>query len=66
MNSCPYYDVSDECYARLDAMIGTMNKQHEHFVSWMTECSLLHETTLVYLTLDLRLVSMMTVSLTFS
>jgi len=26
VNSYPYYDVSDECYARLDAMIGTMNE----------------------------------------
>ena len=44
MNSCPYYDVSDECYARLDAMIGIMNEQHERFVSRMREGSLLHET----------------------
>ena len=44
MNSCPYYDVFDECYARLDAMIGTMNQQHERFVIRMRECSLLHET----------------------
>ena len=26
VHSCPYYDVSDECYARLDAIIGTMNE----------------------------------------
>jgi len=23
---CPYYDVSNECYARLSAMIGTMHE----------------------------------------
>jgi len=43
VNSCPYYDVFDECYARLDGMIGTMNEQHEHFVSRIRECGLLHE-----------------------
>ena len=32
VDSCPYYDVSDECYARLDAMIGTMNEQYKHFI----------------------------------
>ena len=26
MNSCPYYGVSDESYARLNAMIETMNE----------------------------------------
>jgi len=44
VNSCPYYDVFDECCARLDAMIGTINEQHERFVSRMRECRLLHET----------------------
>ena len=44
VNSCPYYDVSDECYARVDAMIGTMNEQHERFDSRMREHSLWHET----------------------
>jgi len=44
VNSCPCYDVFDKCYARLDAMIGTMNEQHERFVSRMRECGLLHET----------------------
>ena len=44
MNSCPYYDVFDECYARLDVMIGAMNEQHERFASRMREWSLLHET----------------------
>ena len=43
VNSYPYFDVLDECYARLDAMIGTMNEQHERFVSRMRECGLLHE-----------------------
>ena len=41
VNSCLYYDVFDD---RLDAMIGTMNEQHERFVSRMKECGLLHET----------------------
>ena len=44
VNSCPYHDVSNECYARLDAMIGAMNEQHERFASTMRECDLLHET----------------------
>ena len=33
VNSCPYYDISNESYARLNAIIETMNEQHEHFVS---------------------------------
>jgi len=45
-SSCPYYDVFDELYAKLDAMIGTINEQHEHFVSEMREGGLLHETSL--------------------
>ena len=44
VNSYAYYDVSNECYASLDAIIGTMNKQQEHFVSRIRECRLLHET----------------------
>jgi len=44
VNSCPYYDRSDESYAKLDAMIETMNERHEHFVSEMREFGLLHET----------------------
>jgi len=43
-NSCPYYDIFDECYARLNAMIEIMNERHMHFVSQMRECGLLHET----------------------
>ena len=43
MNSCPYYDISDELYARLNAMIELMNEQHEHFVSEMKVFGLLHE-----------------------
>jgi len=34
-NSCLYYDASDESYARLNAIIETMNERHEHFVSDM-------------------------------
>ena len=44
MNSCPYCDVLDESYVRLNAMIETTNERHEHFVSKMREFSLLHET----------------------
>ena len=33
VNSYPYYDISDESYAKLNAMIETMNERHEHFVS---------------------------------
>ena len=43
MNFCPYYDVSNESYARLNAMIETMNDQHEHFIGEMREFSLLLE-----------------------
>jgi len=44
VNSCPYYDVPDEVYARLNAMIETMNDRHEHFVSEKRKCALLYET----------------------
>ena len=44
VNSCPYYDVSDEAHARLNAMIETMNERHEHFVCEMREFGLLYET----------------------
>ena len=44
MNSCAYYDVFDECYAKLDAMIRTINEQHEHFVIEMRDYGLLHGT----------------------
>ena len=44
VNSCPFYDISDEAYAKLSAMIETMNERRMHFVSEMTECGLLHET----------------------
>ena len=43
MNSCTFYDVFDECYARFDAMIGTMNEKHECFIGRMREYDLLHE-----------------------
>ena len=43
VNSYPYYDVSNECYARLNTMIETMNERHEYFASEMRECGLLHE-----------------------
>jgi len=44
VNSCPYYDISNESYAKLVAMVETMNEQHECFVSEMREFGLLHET----------------------
>jgi len=44
VSSCPYNDVFDEAYARLNAMIETMNERHEYFVSEMREFSLLKET----------------------
>jgi len=46
VNSCPYYDVSDEAYARLNATIEKMYEQHTHFVSEIRECGLLHVTNL--------------------
>ena len=44
VNSDPYYDVSNESYARLNAMIEIMNERHEHLVSDMREFGLLHKT----------------------
>jgi len=43
-NACPYSDISDECYAKLNAMIRIMNGRLECFVRKMRETSLLHET----------------------
>jgi len=43
-NSYPYYDIFYECYAKLNAMIATLNERHMHFVSEMRECGLVHET----------------------
>ena len=31
-NLCPYYDIFDEFYARLDVMIEIMNEQYKHFL----------------------------------
>ena len=44
VNSYPYYDVCDKCYARLNAMIETINGRHENFVNEMRGFGLLHET----------------------
>ena len=44
VNSCLYYNISNESYAKLNAMIETMNEQHEHFVGKMKEFGLLHKT----------------------
>jgi len=46
VNSCPCYDVSIEWYAKLNAMIETMNEQHTCFVSEMRESGLMHKTDL--------------------
>ena len=43
VNSYPYYDVFDEPYARLNAMIETLNDQHTHFVREIMEFDLLSE-----------------------
>ena len=43
VNSCPYYEVSNEAYARLNSMIETMNERHEHFVTEMRKFSLLQK-----------------------
>jgi len=42
-NVGPYYDVFDECNAKLNAMIETLNERHTHFVSKMREYGLMHE-----------------------
>jgi len=52
MHSCPYYNVFDEFYVRLNAMAETMNEQHKHFVSEISECGLLQETGPALLFLD--------------
>ena len=43
-NACPYYDVFDETYVRLNAMIETMNEKHNYFACEMREFGLLSET----------------------
>jgi len=43
-NSYPCYDVSDECYARLNVVMEIMNEWCECFISEMRECGLLHGT----------------------
>ena len=62
MNSCLYYDASDECYVKPDVIIGIMNERHHCFVSEMMERDILHETDP---SLHYRLVSMMIISLVF-
>ena len=42
VNYYPYYSVSNETCAILNAMIETMNEQQAQFVSKMRECGLLH------------------------
>jgi len=43
-NSDPYYDIFVECYAKLDAMIGTMNERLQSFDGKKRESGLLYET----------------------
>ena len=43
VNSCPHYDVSDECQVKHNAMIETVDQEHEHFVSEMREFGLLYK-----------------------
>ena len=62
VNSYPYYDISDELYARLNVIIETISDRHEHFVSEMRVFGLLHETN-SSLSLGLSLLSMMIMSL---
>ena len=42
--SCPCYDIFDECYARLNSIIETMNERHECFVSEIKKSGILCET----------------------
>ena len=65
MNSCPSYDISNESYARLNAIIETMNERHKHFVSEMREFGLLHKTDPSLPIHKLGLVYMMIMSLRF-
>ena len=65
VNSSTYYDVFDESYARHNPVIKTTNAPHTHFVSEMREVVSCMRQTLVYLSLGLRLASMMIVSLPF-
>jgi len=44
VNSYPYYKISNECHARLNGLIETMNEQHRCFISGIRECDLLHDT----------------------
>jgi len=66
VNCYPYYDVTDESYAGLNAMIETMIEQHTCFVSEMWEYGLLQETdpNLPFPRLE-RVVSTISMSLPF-
>ena len=43
-NYCPYYDISDDCYANLNALIGTMDERLNFFVDTMRERDIMLET----------------------
>jgi len=64
-NSYPYYDILDAYYAIFNTVIETMNERHEYFAGKMRECAYYMRPTLVHLLLDLRLVSIMIMSLPF-
>jgi len=64
-NSYPYYDISNACYVRLNALIETMNARHECFVAKTKKCAYCMRPIPVYLLIDLRLVSIMITSLPF-
>ena len=42
-SSCPYYDIFDACYVKLNAIIETTTEGHECFVGKMREYGRLHE-----------------------
>jgi len=43
INSCPYYEISNDCHARLNGLIKTMKERHGCFVSGIREFDLLYD-----------------------
>jgi len=39
VNSCLYYDISNECHAGIVGLPETMNERHECFASGIRECA---------------------------
>lgn len=56
VNSCSYYDIYVECYARLDKMIETMIEQLAQLVNEVKEHDFLHEIDLSLTSPTLELV----------